>query len=130
MRRSRRRFRQQPAVSPHPRGSAGAGARIHRGAQGLAEEVYPHGITVAALSPSQVVVTPGVLAHASAYDRDEEQLEAPWMMGAACALLVAGPLDEMTGRVCHSQQLLHEYGRLPNPRGAGVDAPGSAFARA
>ena len=103
-------------------------AALERFTQGLAEEVYPHGITVAALSPSQVVVTPGVLAHASAYDRDEEQLEPAWMMAQACALLVTGPLDAMTGRVCHSQQLLHEHGRLDRPRGAGVDAPGSAFA--
>jgi len=32
-------------------------AAIERFSQGLAEEVYPYGITVAALSPSQVVVT-------------------------------------------------------------------------
>lgn len=103
-------------------------AALERFTQGLAEEVYPHGIIVAALSPSQVVVTPGVLAHASAYDRDEDQLEPAWMMAHACALLVGGPLDAMTGRVCHSQQLLHEHGLLDHPRGAGVDAPGSAFA--
>lgn len=102
-------------------------AALERFTQGLAEEVYPHGVTVACLSPSQVVVTPGVLVHASVYDRDDEHTEPPDLMAQACLALATRPLDEVTGRVCFSQQLLGELGLLAHPRGAGVDGPGSPY---
>jgi citronellol/citronellal dehydrogenase len=102
-------------------------AALERFSQGLAEEVYPHGVTVAALSPSQVVLTPGVLVHASVYDRDDAQTEPASMMGRACVLLASQPLDEVTGRVCYSQQILQEFGWITDGRGAGIDTPGSGY---
>ena len=102
-------------------------AALERFSQGLAEEVYPHGVIVAALSPSQVVVTPGVLMHASVYDRDEADTEPATMMGRACVLLASQPLDAVTGRVCYSQQILQEFGWITGGRGAGIDHPGSGY---
>ena len=102
-------------------------AALERFSQGLAEEVYPHGVTVAALSPSLVVVTPGVLVHASVYDRDDAHTEPASMMGRACVLLASQPLDAVTGRVCYSQQILQEFGWIDDGRGAGIDSPGSGY---
>lgn len=102
-------------------------AALERFSQGLAEEVYPHGVIVAALSPSQVVVTPGVLMHASVYDRDEADTEPATVMGRACVLLASQPLDAVTGRVCYSQQILQEFGWITGGRGAGIDHPGSGY---
>jgi citronellol/citronellal dehydrogenase len=102
-------------------------AALERFSQGLAEEVYPHGVTVVALSPSQVVVTPGVLVHASVYDRDDAQTEPASMMGRACVLLASKPADLVTGRSCYSQQILQEFGWITDGRGTGIDTPGSGY---
>jgi NAD(P)-dependent dehydrogenase (short-subunit alcohol dehydrogenase family) len=104
-------------------------AALERFTQGLAHEVYPRGVTVACLSPSQVVVTPGVEFHAGAYDRDDSQTEPPEFMARAALLLAAEPLDRVTGRVCYSQQLLVELGRLSSGKGLGIDQPGSGYAQ-
>ena len=104
-------------------------AALERFSQGLAEELYPHGITVAALSPSQVVVTAGVLFHEAVFDRDDAHTEPPEMMGRAVALLASEPLDRVTGRVCYSQQILHEFGWIDNGRGTGIDTQGSGYSQ-
>ena len=104
-------------------------AALERFTQGLAEEVYPHGITVCALSPSQVVITPGVLVHTAVYDRDEAQIEPASVMADACLLLASAPLDRVTGRVCYSQQILQELAGRTGGRGAGIDTPGSGYAQ-
>ena len=104
-------------------------AALERFTQGLAEEVYPFGITVAGLSPSQVVLTPGVVHHSAVYDRDDDDIEAPDLMPRAAALLASAPTDEVTGRVCYSQALLVEFGQLDAGRGLGIDEPGSGYAQ-
>ena len=104
-------------------------AALERFSQGLAEEVYPHGIQVAALSPSQVVVTAGVIFHAAVFDRDEAHTEAPEMMARAAVLLASEPLDRVTGRVCYSQQILREFGWIDHGRGTGIDSIGSGYSQ-
>ena len=49
------------------------------------------------------------------------------MMGRACVLLASQPLDEVTGRVCYSQQILQEFGWITDGRGSGIDTPGSGY---
>jgi len=104
-------------------------AALERFTQGLAEEVYRSGVTVACLSPSQVVVTPGVEYHSSAYDRDESQTEPADYMARAALVLATEPADAVTGRVCYSQQILVEFGQLAAGRGLGIDDPGSGYAQ-
>jgi citronellol/citronellal dehydrogenase len=104
-------------------------AALERFTQGLAEEVYPSGVTVACLSPSQVVVTPGVEYHSSAYDRDEAQTEPAEYMARAALMLATEPADTVSGWVCYSQQVLVQYGQLDKGRGLGIDDPGSGYAR-
>jgi len=38
-------------------------------------------------------------------------------------------LERVAGRVCYSQQLLAEFGRLDNPRGHMIDESGSGYAQ-
>ena len=102
---------------------------LERFSQGLAEEVYPHGVTVAALAPSQVVVTAGVIFHEAVFDRDEAHTEPPEMMARAAVLLASEPLDRVTGRVCYSQQILREFGWIDNGRGTGIDSTGSGYSQ-
>ena len=104
-------------------------AALERFTQGLAEEVYPTGVTVACLSPSQVVVTPGVEYHSAAYDRDEAQTEPAEYMARAALVLATEPAASVTGRVCYSQQILLEFGQLEAGRGLGIDSPGSGYAQ-
>jgi NAD(P)-dependent dehydrogenase (short-subunit alcohol dehydrogenase family) len=104
-------------------------AALERFSQGLAEELYPHGITVAALSPSQVVVTAGVIFHEAVFDRDEAHTEPPEMMAQAVVLLASEPLDRVTGRVCYSQQILREFGWIDGGRGTGIDSIGSGYSQ-
>ena len=102
---------------------------LERFSQGLAEEVYPHGVAVAALSPSQVVVTAGVIFHEAVFDRDEAHTEPPEMMARAAVLLASEPLDRVTGRVCYSQQILQEFGWIDSGRGTGIDSIGSGYSQ-
>jgi citronellol/citronellal dehydrogenase len=104
-------------------------AALERFTQGLAEEIYGSGVSVTCLSPSQVVVTPGVEYHSSAYDRDESQTEPVEYMARAALLLATEPAEAVTGRVCYSQQLLVEFGQLDAGRGLGIDDPGSGYAQ-
>jgi NAD(P)-dependent dehydrogenase (short-subunit alcohol dehydrogenase family) len=103
-------------------------AALERFTQGLAEEVAPSGVTVACVSPSQVVVTPGVIHHTDAYDRDEAETEPAEYTARAVLLLATEPQERVTGRVGYSQQLLVELGWMPSGRGLGIDRPGSGYA--
>ena len=104
-------------------------AALERFSQGLAEELYPHGVSVAALSPSQVVVTAGVIFHEAVFDRDEAHTEPPEMMAQAAVLLASEPFDRVTGRVCYSQQILREFGWIAGGRGTGIDTIGSGYSQ-
>jgi citronellol/citronellal dehydrogenase len=103
-------------------------AAIERFSQGLAEEVYPYGITVAALSPSQVVVTPGTVYFKLTAPENPDS-EPPEIMAKASLLLATEPLDKVTGLVTYSQAILKEYGWISNGKGIGLDRPGSGYSQ-
>ena len=52
-------------------------AAIERFSQGLAEEVYPDGVGVAAIAPSLIVPTPGALANGQITGVDDPRVEDP-----------------------------------------------------
>lgn len=104
-------------------------AAIERFSQGLAEEVYHYGISVTALSPSQVVVTPGSLYFQMAASPTDPRAEPSEMMARATLLLATEPLDKVTGRVTYSQAILKEFGWITEGKGTGVDHPGSGYSQ-
>ena len=104
-------------------------AALERFTQGLAAEVYPNGVSVTCVSPSQVVGTPGVLFHKLIPRADVPQAEPVDLMARAALLLATEPLDKVSGRVTYSQQILAEFGWIEKGRGLGVDVPGSGYAQ-
>jgi NAD(P)-dependent dehydrogenase (short-subunit alcohol dehydrogenase family) len=104
-------------------------AAIERFSQGLAEELYQYGISVTALSPSQLVVTPGTLFFKMAKSPTDPRAESPEMMAKAALLLATEPLDKVTGRVTYSQAILKEFGWIKKGKGTGIDQPGSGFSQ-
>ena len=122
---------------PQPEGMGGTcygaeKAALERFSQGLAQEVYEYGISVACVSPSQVVPTPGTVHHRLVTGLDDPSGEPPELMAKAAFLLATEPLDRVTGLVTYSQLLLKEYGWLEEAKGIGVDADrpvGSGYSR-
>ncbi|MDO9445114.1 MAG: SDR family NAD(P)-dependent oxidoreductase [Dehalococcoidia bacterium] len=104
-------------------------AALERMTQGLAQEVYEHGITVACFSPSQVVPTPGTVFHHLVDGLDDPKGEPPLMMARAALLLASEPVDRVTGRVTYSQQILQEFGWITDGKGTGIDRPGAGFSQ-
>jgi citronellol/citronellal dehydrogenase len=104
-------------------------AALERFTQGLAAEVYPHGVSVTCVSPSQVVPTPGTVYHKLVKDKDDPRGERPEVMARAVLLLATEPLDRVTGRVTYSQQILKEFGWITEARGRGVDTPGTGYSQ-
>ena len=104
-------------------------AALERFTQGLAQEVYQHGISVACVSPSQVVPTPGTIHFKLVSGWDDPRGESPEMMARAALLLASEPLDKVTGRVTYSQAILKEFGWIEEAKGAGVDRPGSGYSQ-
>jgi citronellol/citronellal dehydrogenase len=102
-------------------------AALERFTQGLAAEVYAHGVSVTCVSPSQVVPTPGTVFHNLVKDIDDPRGERPELMARAVLLLATEPLDKVTGRVTYSQQILKELGGLEQARGRGVETRGSGY---
>jgi citronellol/citronellal dehydrogenase len=102
-------------------------AALERFSQGLAAEVYKRGITVACVSPSLVVATPGTIHHHLVSGPDDPRGEAPELMAKAALLLATEPLDKVAGRVTYSQQILKEFGWIQDGKGIGIDFPGSGF---
>ena len=100
-------------------------AALERFSQGLAEEVYPHGITVATVSPSMIVPTPGTIYQKLTTGVDDANAEPPEMMARAVLLLATEPLDKVTGLVTYSQHILKEFGWIEEGKGIGVDYGGS-----
>ncbi len=127
-----------PGRGPYPDAPTNAGgtcygaekAALERFTQGLASEVYQFGISVTALSPSQVVPTPGTVFHNLVTGFDDPRGEHPELMAKASLLLATEPLDKITGRVTYSQQILKEFGQLEDAKGRGVDSPGSGYSQA
>ena len=125
-----------PGRGPYPDPAAGARggtcygaqkAALERFTQGLAAEVYAHGVSVTCVSPSQVVPTPGTVYHKLVKGMDDPRGERPELMARAVLLLASEPLDRVTGRVTYSQQILKEFGWITEARGRGVDTPGTGY---
>ena len=87
-------------------------AGLERLTQGLAQEVYADGVTVAALAPTDAVGTPQLLQAGFFSGPDDPFCEPVALMAMATLLLATEPVDKVTGRVTYSQQLLDEYGLL------------------
>lgn len=104
-------------------------AALERFSQGLAAEVYKDGVTVACVSPSQVVPTPGTVHHRLVRGLDDPRGESPELMAKAALLLATEPLDKVTGRVTYSQEILKEFGWIDTGQGIGVDFAGSGYSR-
>ena len=104
-------------------------AALERFTQGLAEEVYQYGISVTAVSPSNVVATPGTVYHKLVTGWDDPRGEPPEMMARAILLLATTPFKEVTGRVTYSQAILKEYGWITEGKGKGIDQLGSGYSR-
>jgi NAD(P)-dependent dehydrogenase (short-subunit alcohol dehydrogenase family) len=102
-------------------------AALERFTQGLAAEVYAHGVSVTCVSPSQVVPTPGTVYHKLVKDLDDPRGERPEFMARAVLLLATEPLDRVTGRVTYSQQILKEFGWITEGRGRGVESRGTGY---
>jgi NAD(P)-dependent dehydrogenase (short-subunit alcohol dehydrogenase family) len=102
-------------------------AALERFTQGLAAEVYQSGVSVACVSPSQVVPTPGTVHHRLVRGLDDPRGEPPELMAKAALLLATEPLDRVTGRVTYSQEILKEFGWIDDGKGIGIDMKGSGY---
>jgi NAD(P)-dependent dehydrogenase (short-subunit alcohol dehydrogenase family) len=88
-------------------------AAIERFSTGLAAELYPDNIAVNALSPTNVVPTPGTIFHHLTTD-DDPNSEPTSVMAEAALVLCHREPQSLTGRVTYSQELLAEFG-VPVP---------------
>ncbi len=102
-------------------------AALERFTQGLAEEVYEHGISVTCVAPSLVVPTPGTIHHHLVTSMDDPSGEPVEMMAQSVLLLATEPLDKVTGLVTYSQPLLKQYGLIDKAVGIGVEIKGSGY---
>ncbi len=102
-------------------------AALERFTQGLASEVYEHGVSVTCYSPSQIVPTPGVVHHRLMEGRDPNEAETVETMAQAALLLATEPIDRVTGRVTYSQAILEEFGWIEKGRGLGTERQGSGY---
>jgi citronellol/citronellal dehydrogenase len=84
-------------------------AALERLSTGLAAELYADNIAVNALSPSQVVPTPGTLFH-HITTPDNPDSEPPSVMAEAALQLCHRAPRSLTGRIAYSQDLLAELG--------------------
>jgi citronellol/citronellal dehydrogenase len=84
-------------------------AAIERFSTGLAAEQYNHNIAVNALSPTGLVVTPGVKHHQLDQRIPVERHEPVSLMAEAAWLLCSREPKSLTARITYSQELLKEY---------------------
>lgn len=121
-----------PYSGPVMRGGTLYGAEkaaLERFTQGLAAEVYSDGISVTCVSPSQVVPTPGTVFHHLVTGMDDPRGEPPELMAKAALLLATEPKEKVAGRVTYSQEILAEFGWIPNGKGTGVERKGSGYSQ-
>ncbi|MBS0641903.1 MAG: SDR family NAD(P)-dependent oxidoreductase [Acetobacteraceae bacterium] len=103
-------------------------AALERFTQGLAQEVAHYGgISVTAVSPSQVVPTPGTVHFKLVTGMDDPKGEPPILMARAALLLSTEAADKVNGRVTYSQQILKEFGWIDQATGRGVTTRGSGY---
>ena len=60
---------------------------------------------------------------------DDPRGEPQAYMARAALLLASEPPAKVNGRVTYSQQILGEYGLIPNPTGRGVTTKGSGYSQ-
>jgi len=82
-------------------------AALERFSTGLAAELYDDNIAVNALSPNQVVPTPGTVFHHLTTE-DDPNSEPPAVMAEAALQLCSADPKTLTGRIAYSQELLAE----------------------
>jgi citronellol/citronellal dehydrogenase len=82
-------------------------AALERFSTGLAAELYADNIAVNALSPNQVVPTPGTVFHHLTTE-DDPNAEPPAVMAEAALRLCSADPKTLTGRIAYSQDLLAE----------------------
>lgn len=96
----------------------------------MAQELAQYeGISVAAVSPSKVVPTPGTVHHKLVTGIDDPKGEHPSFMARAALLLASEGAAKVNGRVTYSQQILLEFGWITDAVGRGVDTPGSGYSQ-
>lgn len=109
-----------PAIPPARRSAHGGTvygmckAAVERLSSGLAAELYADNIAVNALSPSQVVPTPGTIFHHLTTSGSPDA-EPPAVMAEAALLLCHRDPRSLTGRIAYSQDLLAEFGVAAPP---------------
>ena len=105
-------------------------AALERFTQGLAQEVAQYGnISVAAVSPSRTVPTPGTVFHKLMRSMDDPRGEPPAVMAQAALLLASEPAEKVNGRVTYSQLILKEFGWVDNAVGRGIETAGSGYSQ-
>jgi citronellol/citronellal dehydrogenase len=89
-------------------------AALERFTTGLAAEVWNDGIAVNVLSPSGLVLTPGVLHHKLDTFTPKERQEPVEYMAEAAFALCSGDPKVLTGKVTYAKPILDELG-VPLP---------------
>ena len=107
-----------PQGPPYPGRGRGGGtvygmckAALERFTTGLASEVYADGIAVNVVSPSGLVLTPGVLHHRLDQFTPPERHEPVEVMAEAAYVLATGDPATLTGKVTYAKQILDEVGK-------------------
>lgn len=109
-----------PQGPPYGRGLTGGTvygmckAALERFTTGLASEVWNDGIAVNALSPSGLVLTPGVVHHKLDHFVPRESHEPISYMVEAASALCTGDPKIVTGKVTYARQILEELA-IPLP---------------
>ncbi|MGH9008019.1 MAG: SDR family NAD(P)-dependent oxidoreductase [Acidimicrobiales bacterium] len=106
-------------VGPPYQGRRGGGgtvygmckAALERFTTGLASEVYEDGISVNVVSPSGLVLTPGVLHHRLDQFTPPDRHEPVEVMAEAVYALATGDPATVTGKVTYAKQILAELGK-------------------
>jgi citronellol/citronellal dehydrogenase len=87
-------------------------AALERFTTGLAQEVFPDGIAVNAISPG-LIATPGAVHH-NLINESTKDIETPMEhMTEACLRLCHGDPKVMTGRIDYADQVIKEFGLEP-----------------
>ncbi|MYA17404.1 MAG: SDR family oxidoreductase, partial [Gammaproteobacteria bacterium] len=98
-------------------------AAIERFTTGLAAEMYPHGISVNALSPDKVVATPGQMFGRRYTQEMLDAAEPVEAMAEAALALVGGDPKVLTGGIRYSAEVLEALGLTPANIGMDPPAP-------
>jgi citronellol/citronellal dehydrogenase len=115
------RVAQHPQIPPAPHAEGGGTvygmckAALERFSTGLAAELYSDNIAVNALSPVDVVPTPGTIFHYLTTGDDDPNAEPASVMAEAALMLCHRSPRALTGRIAYSRELLAELG-VPLPK--------------